>query len=87
MILFLQLISIYSERIGMIAKNMTYEELPDVLDTQLAADYLGLSRETVQEYAREGRLRAARCGRTYRIRREWLVDFLDAAADRNCDGR
>lgn len=62
--------------------RISFEGLPEVMETQLAADYLGLSRETVQTYAREGRLRAARCGKVYRIRREWLLDFLENEADR-----
>lgn len=63
--------------------DISYGELPDIIDTQMAADYLGLARETVQVYAREGRLRAARCGKTYRIRKAWLLDFLEDEADRN----
>lgn len=67
-------------------QKIAFDDLPEVVETQLAADYLGLSRETVQTYAREGRLRAARCGKVYRIRREWLLDFLDNEADRTTSG-
>lgn len=67
--------------------NNSFSDLPEILNSDVAADFLGISRETVQTYAREGRLRAAKCGRGYRIRREWLIDFLEGEADREQGGR
>lgn len=49
----------------------------DVVTVECAAKYLGLHPKTVCAYIREGKIRAARCGRCYRIRRQWLLDFLD----------
>lgn len=49
----------------------------DVMDVQEVADYLGLHPKTVCAYIREGKIRAIRLGRYYRIRRQWLFDFLE----------
>lgn len=43
-----------------------------------ASSILNLHPKTVCRYIREGKIRAARCGRNYRIRRQWLIDFLEA---------
>lgn len=53
------------------------DELDDVVDARTVADYLGISIETVQGYAREGKLKSARCGRKYRFKKEWIIDFLE----------
>lgn len=53
-------------------------ELPDVLHVTDVAEYLGLHPKTVCTYIREGKLRAIRCGRYYRIRREWLRDYISS---------
>lgn len=58
------------------AKDKT--RLPEVLRVSDAAKFLGLHEKTVCSYIREGKIRAIRCGRYYRIRREWLLDYLDA---------
>lgn len=60
--------------------NLKKEEhcLPEVLHVADVAKYLGLHEKTVYTYVREGKIRAVRCGRSYRIRREWLFDFLDS---------
>lgn len=52
--------------------------LPEVLHVVDAAKFLGLQEKTVCAYIREGKIRAVRCGRYCRIRREWIYDFLDA---------
>lgn len=56
-----------------------YEELPDVITPKEAAEYLGFSVKTVYVYIHDGRLQAAPCGNTYRLRKEWLVDFLESS--------
>lgn len=52
--------------------------LPEVLHVSDASKFLGLHEKTVCAYIREGKLRAIRCGRCYRIRREWLYDYIDS---------
>lgn len=47
------------------------------LTVDSASVFLGLHPKTVCAYIREGKIRAVRCGRRYRIRRQWLLDFLD----------
>lgn len=58
-------------------KARTFEHLPDVLDCELAAEYLGLHVKTVRRYAKENKIRAVRLGKFYRIRKEWLIEFLE----------
>lgn len=58
-------------------KDIAFEDMPDVIDTATAARYLGLATETVQAYIRDGKIRAIKCGRKYRLRRKWLNDYLD----------
>lgn len=55
-----------------------YIDMPDVVTPQEASAYLGIHVKTVYLYIRQGRLRAARFGKTYRIRKEWILDLLDA---------
>lgn len=50
----------------------------DVMDVREVAEFLGLHPKTVCAYIREGKIRAIRCGRCYRIRRAWVDEFLDA---------
>ena len=50
----------------------------DVMDVREVAEFLGLHPRTVCAYIREGKIRAIRCGRYYRIRRAWVDEFLDA---------
>ena len=52
--------------------------LPEVLHVSDVAKFLGLHEKTVCAYIREGKIRAIRCGRCYRIRREWLRDYIDS---------
>lgn len=53
------------------------DDLGDVVDARTVAEYLNLSVETIQGYARDGRLKSARCGRKYRFKKEWILDFLE----------
>lgn len=55
----------------------------DIFTPSAAADYLHLNVRTVRNFIRDGHLRAARVGRTYRIRRAWLDEFLDFNATVN----
>lgn len=52
--------------------------LPDVLHVADIAQFLGLHEKTIYSYVREGKIRAIRCGRSYRIRREWFLEYLDS---------
>ena len=63
-----------------IDRETRYEDLPDVLTALDCANYLGLNVHTVRAYIREGRIRAAKCGRHYRVRRDWVRDFLAKAS-------
>lgn len=41
-----------------------------------AATYLGLARITVYRAVEEGRMKAKKFGRNWRIKREWMDEFL-----------
>lgn len=49
----------------------------EALRVSEVASYLGLHPKTVCAYIREGKIRAIRCGRSYRIRKEWLDEFIE----------
>lgn len=63
-----------------ITRETRFEDLPDVITAQECADYLGLEVHTVRAYIREGRIRAAKCGKHYRVRRNWINDYLMKAS-------
>lgn len=64
----------------LITRETRFEDLPDILTAEDCASYLGLHVKTVREYVHDGRLRAAKCGKYYRIKREWVRDFLAKAS-------
>ena len=47
-----------------------------VLTVSDVADELRVSVVSVRTWVGEGRLRAFRCGRVIRVRREWLDEFI-----------
>ena len=64
----------------MITPTTTSEDLgflPEVLNCKEVADLLGIHVKTVRAYIVQGEMRAARLGKYYRIRKEWVVEFLD----------
>ncbi len=61
------------------SSSIKYENMPDVITPFDAADYLGINVKTVYDYIHDGRIQAAKCGNRYRLRKEWLVDFLESS--------
>jgi excisionase family DNA binding protein len=55
------------------------DQNPDLLTVAQVAEYLQLNRMTVYKYIREGRIPASRIGKSYRVRRQDLEAFLEAA--------
>jgi excisionase family DNA binding protein len=55
---------------------VTIDRPPDIMTPEQAADYLQVNRETIYRYIRQGRLRASRIGRTYRIPRQGIEHLL-----------
>ena len=57
-----------------------YERLlarqPDVLDARLIARVTGYGARTVSHWCNEGRLRAFSHQHTYKVPKEWLLEFL-----------
>lgn len=57
--------------------------IPEVFTVRELAEYLGLHPKTVYAYIAEGRIRAIRCGRSYRIRCEWVEDYIRSASPKD----
>lgn len=55
--------------------------MPDLFSVEQVAERLGLHVRTVRRYVREGRLRARRIGKQYRIARADYVAFTEGTAD------
>lgn len=58
---------------------------PEVFTARELAEYLGLHPKTVYTYIAEGRIRAIRCGRSYRIRCEWVEDYIRSASPKDAN--
>lgn len=58
-------------------KSTNMDSLPDVLNCQEVAAYLGLHVRTVRRYIQHGRIRSVRLGKYYRMRKEWVIDFME----------
>ena len=61
---------------------VTADRKPEIMTPEQAADYLQVNRETIYRYIRQGRLRASRIGRTYRIPRQGIEQLLWATRTR-----
>jgi excisionase family DNA binding protein len=55
---------------------VTVDRPPEIMTPEQAADYLQVNRETIYRYIRQGRLRASRIGRAYRIPRQGIEHLL-----------
>ena len=55
----------------------------ELLTTEDIAQYLGYHIETIRLYIREGKLKAIRIGREYRVRREDFEEFLEERKTRD----
>lgn len=61
---------------------VTTDRVPEIMTPEQAADILQVNRETIYRYIRQGRLRASRLGRTYRIPRQSVERLLWATRTR-----
>jgi len=68
---------------GMSAKNFPGSQLtqPILLSTYSASMALGVSQSTVRRLIRDGRLRAKRDGRTLRIPKKAITDYIRSLPD------
>lgn len=64
-----------------ISRYTPFEKLPDIMVPSEVAAYLGLDVDTVRDYIRRGLIKAAKQGRQYRVRKEWIVDYLEDSAE------
>ncbi|NLU27073.1 MAG: helix-turn-helix domain-containing protein [Hungateiclostridium thermocellum] len=56
---------------------MGYDSLPEVLTLKQAAEFLQVSRLTVQRAIKAGKLKAFKPGRDYRILKEDLIVYVE----------
>lgn len=42
-----------------------------------AAEYLRVTERAMYDFIKDGRLKAAKVGRVWRIRQSWIYDFLE----------
>ncbi len=64
-----------------VSRYTPYKELPDIMVPSEVAAYLGLDVDTVRDYIRCGAIRASKQGRYYRIRKTWILDYLEVSAE------
>lgn len=55
----------------------TATELPDILTSQEAAEYLRTTKNSLFRLVREKKIKAARIGKNYRFSREELMRFIE----------
>jgi len=60
--------------------NKTVVPVREVMDARQAAEYLGISLDSVRRYAVEGTIPAFRLGNRYRFKRSRLDEWMDAEA-------
>ncbi len=58
-------------------------ELREVMDIRQAADYLGISQDSLYRYAATGKLPAFRFGNRWRFRKARLDQWMDEQAKMN----
>ena len=58
------------------------KNLPDVMDINQVSDILGISSKTGYEMLKTGKIAYLKIGRSYRIPKAKLIDFLDSAGVR-----
>ena len=54
----------------------SFEELPLVLHVKDLAEVLAISQNTAYALVRSGQIRSIRTGRTYRIHKDALIEYL-----------
>jgi excisionase family DNA binding protein len=59
------------------AAHATTPELREVMDIRQAADYLGISADTLYKYASEGFVPAFKLGNRWRFKRSRLNEWMD----------
>lgn len=64
----------------LINRRTHFDELPDVMTPQEVACYLDLHVKTIRAYIAAGDLKAARNGKYYMIRKQWVLDYLENAS-------
>lgn len=58
------------------SNEMFFEQLPLVLHVKDLAEYLHICKNTAYALVRSGQIRSIRIGRTYRIPREAIAEYL-----------
>lgn len=53
-----------------------FDDLPDILNTEEAADYLGVCNETILRKCKSGEIKSLKVGNVMRIRKERLFEYI-----------
>ena len=59
------------------SKFKSYEDLPLTLSAPEVAEVLGISRAAAYALVRSGQIRSVRTGRTYRIPKDAVIEYLN----------
>lgn len=59
----------------------SYDEIPLLVDTAYVANLLRLNIQAVQKYCATGKIKATRCGRTYRIPKSEVIRLCEGGAE------
>jgi excisionase family DNA binding protein len=58
-------------------KQLTLEDLPDIISVQQVADFLGVSKNTLYSWCNTGELTSFKIGNTRRIRKSVLLNWIE----------
>lgn len=58
----------------------TFEELPDILTTDMLAIYLHTTRQNLYKMLIAGEIRSVKVGRSYRVPKVFLQEFLKGSS-------
>ena len=68
-------------RSAALRSNLLVPEVREVMDIRQAADYLGISGDTLYRYASEGFIPAFKLGNRWRFKRSRLDEWMDRQSD------
>lgn len=72
-----------STRTVSIASSQAREAVREVMDIRQAADYLGISADSLYKYASEGFIPAFKLGNRWRFKRSLLESWMERQSSRN----
>jgi excisionase family DNA binding protein len=68
-----------------VERSETAQPVRDVMDIRQAAEYLGISTDSLYRYAAEGMLPGFRLGNRWRFRKSRLEQWMDEQSERKAE--